>query len=30
MVFQNGTVFVLQIHLVDKARTRGRIGDTYA
>jgi hypothetical protein len=31
MVFQNGTVFVLQIHLVDKARTRGLfIGDTYA
>ena len=31
MVFRNGTVFVLQIHLVDKARTRGLfIGDTYA
>ena len=31
LVFRNGTVFVLQIHLVDKARTRGLfIGDTYA
>ena len=31
MVFKNGTVFVLQIHLVDKERTKGLfIGDTYA
>ena len=30
MIFRNGMVFVLQIHLVDKARTLGLfIGDTH-